>query len=472
MSEPKKVDRRKFIYAGLGAVAVIAIGAAAYVAMNPPVLTQTVTTTVVTTTVPTTTTPGKRKLTVWGRASFAPAQMYWASDLLREWAEKKGIDIEITWIPVADQAPKLAAAIAAGNPPDVLIGGDVNATYGERGLLVPLDDIVNELGKDDIFEGKLDQGTFNGHICAISTGFEMTWLHVRKDLAEKAGVLDLFPFRNENDILEAAEKLSKIEPGVYGIGIPLGSSGFDCSWTFQIYFEAFGGGWATGKTSKDVVIGKEPYRSAAKKAFGFFRTIWENGWTPPDSDQWVDVSNNLAYLDGRIAMTSNPMSIWYAIMTGKQELAPKTMLVPDWYPLDLGGESAYAFKGKNEDLAKELILYFFKDKERYRKGWCEQSFWYNLPIFKSQMEEISKAWQKGSYKYWGIDPMEAVKRLPHGPDCWIPYNKPIGVLASWNQAFGINEMVVRAVIKKEDPDKVLDDVQKKLEEEFRKEYGA
>jgi len=61
MSEPKKVDRRKFIYAGLGAIALIAIGAAAYVAMNPPVVTQTVTTattvsttSVVTTTVPTT----------------------------------------------------------------------------------------------------------------------------------------------------------------------------------------------------------------------------------------------------------------------------------------------------------------------------------------------------------------------------------------------------------------------------------
>jgi len=57
MSEPKKVDRRKFIYAGLGAVALIAIGAAAYIAMNPPVVTKTTTvptTSVVTTTVPTT----------------------------------------------------------------------------------------------------------------------------------------------------------------------------------------------------------------------------------------------------------------------------------------------------------------------------------------------------------------------------------------------------------------------------------
>ncbi|GBC75560.1 hypothetical protein HRbin06_00878 [archaeon HR06] len=34
--EPKKIDRRKFIYAGLGAVAVVAIGLAAYFATRPP----------------------------------------------------------------------------------------------------------------------------------------------------------------------------------------------------------------------------------------------------------------------------------------------------------------------------------------------------------------------------------------------------------------------------------------------------
>lgn len=53
--EPKKVDRRSFLYAGLGAVTLIAVGAAAYIAMNPPVVTTTVpTTSIVTTTVPTT----------------------------------------------------------------------------------------------------------------------------------------------------------------------------------------------------------------------------------------------------------------------------------------------------------------------------------------------------------------------------------------------------------------------------------
>ncbi|MEM3715118.1 MAG: extracellular solute-binding protein [Nitrososphaeria archaeon] len=56
-SEPKRVDRRGFLYAGLGAVALIAVGAAAYIAMNPPVVTVTQSTTVPTTSLVTTTIP-------------------------------------------------------------------------------------------------------------------------------------------------------------------------------------------------------------------------------------------------------------------------------------------------------------------------------------------------------------------------------------------------------------------------------
>ncbi|MEM4310886.1 MAG: hypothetical protein QXX95_00655 [Nitrososphaerales archaeon] len=36
MSEPKKLDRRKFVYAGLGAVIVAVGGLAAYFATRPP----------------------------------------------------------------------------------------------------------------------------------------------------------------------------------------------------------------------------------------------------------------------------------------------------------------------------------------------------------------------------------------------------------------------------------------------------
>ncbi|MEM2178638.1 MAG: ABC transporter substrate-binding protein [Candidatus Methanomethylicia archaeon] len=319
-----------------------------------------------------------------------------------------------------------------------------------------------------LYLAKLKQGTFNGKIYALSSGFELTWLHLRKDLAEKAKVLDLFPFKSVDDLYAAAEKLTGIEKGVYGIGWPLGSSGFDCGWTFNEFLYGFGGKYAVGRSSKDVVIGKEPYRTAAKKALEVAKKVWDNKWTPPDSYEWTDISNNLAYLDGRVAMTSNPMSIYYAVMTGKPELTPKTMLVPDLFPIDLGDESCFIFKGPNEDLAKELILEFFKDKEAYRKGWCTQSWWYNLPIFKSQLDVLSDEWKNGKHPYWGIDPKEALSRIV-GVDIFEPF--PIGVIDSWYRGWGVNEMVVRAVIKGEDFDKVIDDTQKKLEDMMLKEYG-
>ncbi len=42
-------------------------------------------------------------------------------------------------------------------------------------------------------------------------------------------------------------------------------------------------------------------------------------------------------------MTSNPMSIWYGIMTGKPDLVPKTMIHPDAFPIDQGDESNFIF---------------------------------------------------------------------------------------------------------------------------------
>ncbi|MGC8911794.1 MAG: hypothetical protein ACP5K8_06945 [Nitrososphaeria archaeon] len=111
--EPKKVDRRSFLYAGLGAVALIAIGAAAYVAMNPPVVTQTVTTsttvpttsvvtttsavtTTTATTITTTTGVGRPKMQILYMSTYAPALNDWLTARTLEWAAKRGVDVELS----------------------------------------------------------------------------------------------------------------------------------------------------------------------------------------------------------------------------------------------------------------------------------------------------------------------------------------------------------------------------------------
>ncbi len=78
--------------------------------------------------------------------------------------------MKITWIPVADMSPKLATAIASGTEPDMVIGGYPTAKFAEAGLLLPLDDLVDRIGRVDFFEIKLKQGMIDGKFILFLPG--------------------------------------------------------------------------------------------------------------------------------------------------------------------------------------------------------------------------------------------------------------------------------------------------------------
>lgn len=110
------------------------------------------------------------KFRVWGSASFAPAQMYWTDDRLRAWAGEKGVDIEIAWFPANEYWTKIVAAVAAGNAPDVAIHAPLYAQFSEAGLLLPLGDVIDKLGRDDILEIKFGQARMRGGEYSLSKG--------------------------------------------------------------------------------------------------------------------------------------------------------------------------------------------------------------------------------------------------------------------------------------------------------------
>ena len=98
---------------------------------------------------------------------------------------RKGIDVKITWIPVGDIAAKMVTAVASGTELDMVIGGMPYTKFAESGLLLPLDEVVDQLGRDDFFELILQMGTVDGKVYAIPMGWEITWLHIRKDFSKK-----------------------------------------------------------------------------------------------------------------------------------------------------------------------------------------------------------------------------------------------------------------------------------------------
>ncbi len=460
----KNINRRVFL--GVAIVAIVAIVGALIFFLQKPA--------------PAPTQPQQQpaqavrpKLVIWGRATFVPPQLYWIEKKVREWAAKNNVDVEITWLAVADIGKKLIAAVEAGNPPDVVINGHPVAIFAEKGLLLPLDDIVKKLNESDIYELKLAQCRWGGHYYCIPTMFELTWLHVRWDIVEKAGAQDLFPLKTLDDFYTAAKKLHMVEPGVYGVGLPLGLNGYDTWWTFQHFWGGYGGAMLANRSVSGVIMDKEPYRSALKKAFDIERRIWLEKLTPPDSDQWVDISNNKAFEEGRIAMTINPASIYYALMTRNPKLAAVTKLFLLPVSVDCGDESVFIFKTtKYPDLAKDLVYFLFADKEDYRKGFSEAAALYALPIFKSQMAVISNDWKAGKYPFFGEDPAKAVEKVKLMETAAFPLGERTTVSETFREGFIWNEMIQRAVIKGEDYDTVIDTYAQKLREEVKRVYGG
>ena len=439
-------------------IAIIAVGAAVYL---------------IVTTIGVGQPEGKPKLVIWGRATFVPPQLYWVEQKVRKWASEKGVDIEITWIPVAEIGKKLLAAVEAGSPPDIVINGHPVAVFAEKDLLIPLDDIVDKLGRDDIYEIKLKTCTFMGRIYCIPMHFEITWLHVRMDIVQKANASTYLPPKSFEDLYVLAKILNNTEPGVYGIGWTYGLNGFDTWWMFEHLWAYYGGGMLENRSSTGVIMDKPPYREGLEKAFAYVVKFLDEKLTPPDSTEWVDISNNLAYIQGRVAMTLNALSIYYALLNEKPELAAKTKLFLPPVSVDLGDESVFIFKTtKYPDLAKDLVYYLFKDKDDYRVGFCESGALYSMPIFKSQVKKISDAWKQGKWPALGEDPATAVEKIKYHETAAFPLGERITPSELFREGFIWNEMIQRVVIKKEDPDKIIDEYASRFREEVRKAYGS
>jgi multiple sugar transport system substrate-binding protein len=252
MSEPKKVDRRKFIYAGLGAVALIAIGAAAYVAMNPPVVTVTTSTTVPTTSVVTTTVPTtsvvtttsvatttvpttsvvtttktliKEEITCIGHSVFWP--LFGQGELLENFAKETGITVNYISCGHTDLREKVITQwLAGGSEYDAIIWSTTNLAKEYTQYMEPLDNYIErdkkEMEYDDIYPSLIKIGSKDGHVYEMPLRTGTNILFYRKDLFEQYGLAT--PVKTWDEYLEVAKQLTLDlnkdgTPDIYGAGV-------------------------------------------------------------------------------------------------------------------------------------------------------------------------------------------------------------------------------------------------------------
>src|SRR4030081_2784920 len=164
------------------------------------------------------------KLTIWGWQSFTPEGDKALGDMMKAWGTANKTDVEYVVVENAQFPQKLAAAIEAKAPPDVVMltaGADV-LDYGSRDLLVDVTDVWNDVSKQAGGFWKFVEPLYKTGATYLGVPFEAdaSPLFARLDLIEKAtGKRE--PPKTLDELADIGKKINN-PPNLYALGITLG----------------------------------------------------------------------------------------------------------------------------------------------------------------------------------------------------------------------------------------------------------
>lgn len=122
-------------------------------------------------------------------------------------------DIQVTGVGGSINAEEIAASVAGGTPPDMVIMCDNGAVAGfaHDSVIMPLDDLLKEIGADtsNIIPASLQWVTYQGKLYGLPFGQDTYALYYNTDAFTAAGLDPSKPPKTWDELWAYAEKLTK-----------------------------------------------------------------------------------------------------------------------------------------------------------------------------------------------------------------------------------------------------------------------
>lgn len=337
---------------------------------------------------------GGKKLVFWDKAEYVDEYATLMKDLVEQFAEEEGVEVDYVNVAAADMKQKLMAAIEAGNAPDLIVGDDT--LVGQFASLDQLADVSDVMSEFEFTEAAQSMSMIGESSYMVPQGFTAPGMHVRKDKWEEKGLE--MPTTWE-ELKEQAAEVNDPENGFYALGFAMGASGGGDAegWVRTIILDW--GGQTVNEKGEVVVNSPETV-----EAFKFIKSLYDEGLISPDAVTGDDSWNNQAYLAGTAGLICNSGSVMAAMKNDDPELYEKTQIIP--YPAGPSGE-AYVLSGcnvfgvldsgKNVDVAKDFVRYYFTNQDKYEEMIeVMGSMW--QPVIEGM--EDSEFWQDEANKPW------------------------------------------------------------------------
>jgi multiple sugar transport system substrate-binding protein len=305
----------------------------------------------------------------------------------KRYTEQTGIKVRVDTESWEDVRPKAAVAANIGSGPDIIIGtNDDPHKFPDK--LIDLTDLAEFLGAR--YGGWYDicrkYGTRNGRWIALPQGAPGACINYRDSHVKAAG-FESVP-RDLSGFLKLCKALkTKGTPAGFALGHATGDAN---SWTHWCL-------WAHGGKLVDERNGVAINSAATIAALDYAKELYQT--FIPGTMSWLDPSNNKAFLDSQISLTSNGISIYYAAKTSKdatlQAMAKDIEHIP--YPVGPAGRAtqytlmlqAFLFKYSKYPNAAKDYLRFMWEKDQY-EPWQQASIGYVTQPLKAY--EANPVW--------------------------------------------------------------------------------
>lgn len=215
-----------------------------------------------------------------------------AADKFMEENPKVHITIEtFSW---GDFYTKWTTGLASGNVPDMstaLPGHVVEMMDAEA--LEPVDDLIDEIGRDRFSEASLSEGEKDGTCYSLPLYSHAQVMWYRKDLLDAAG---LEVPKTWDEFAEAAKALTK--DGVYGCSFPCGSSDLMATRFLNFYVRSAGESLLTDDLKANLTS------DAAIDGINYWVDIYKN-CSPKDSVNYAVLDQATLFYQGKTAFDFN-----------------------------------------------------------------------------------------------------------------------------------------------------------------------
>jgi multiple sugar transport system substrate-binding protein len=402
------------------------------------------------------------KLRVWLFKSYVTAGNEVLAKQVEAWAAERKVQVDMDWATFGDREQKFVAAIEAGNPPDM-----AEMNYQGPARYKPALRDVSKIAKDlaatrgGLLPYAERNVNLNGQYFGVARLAFPPGFFVRKDLFDAKGVS--LPKLYDPDVIEMAKKCQDPSKDIWGFGQTLNRCDDGNVFMQNILWDYGGSVW--DKDGKPALA--TTYRKQNLEALQFsVDTIQKYKIQPPGVMGWNDVSNNEAYLAGKLVTTNNGASLYYALVSKKHPLAEKTQVVltPGGPAGSFVGANAYNWgifqKTKHAELCEDLIRWV-EDEKRFDE-YTKASIGQAGPVYKARAES----------PYWKSDPnfQGMLQNLLRG--VWPGYPGPFTAAAVEVQAqYILCDMAGRILAAGLPPEAALKEAHARVEEIYKIRRG-